>query len=219
MLSGISATVFGLLFGELLGNLGEHWGLHPILMNRAQLLLPLLFIAVGLGFVHIMLGIFLNMIVSIRFGHRRHLLSSLGNMLSLVGLMVIILSKTGRLPGVDLIGASLLILGIPLLTISEGLMGPLEFLKTFGNVLSYARLMAIGVSSVVLAQVANMTGGIIGSLAVGFFVALVFHALNFALGVFTPTIHSLRLHYVEFFSKFFQTGGKPYEPYRRYSVL
>lgn len=219
MLSGFSATVFGLLFGELLGDLGEHWGLHPILMNRAQLFLPLLFIAVGLGFIHVMFGIFLNMIVSIRHGHRRHLLSSLGNMLSLVGLMVVILFATGRLPGGDRIGVPLMFLGISLLVLSEGLMGPLEFLKTFGNVLSYARLMAIGVSSVVLAQVANMIGGIIGPIAVGFFVALVFHTLSFALGVFSPTIHSLRLHYVEFFSKFFQPGGKPYEPFRRYSVL
>jgi V/A-type H+-transporting ATPase subunit I len=79
--------------------------------------------------------------------------------------------------------------------------------------------MAIGVSSVVLAEVANMIGGISGSIAVGIFLATIFHALNFALGVFSPTIHSLRLHYVEFFGKFFKPGGRPYEPFRRHSVL
>jgi V/A-type H+-transporting ATPase subunit I len=98
-------------------------------------------------------------------------------------------------------------------------MGPLEFLKTFGNVLSYARLMAIGISSMVLAQVANMIGQTSESVAVGIMMALIFHTLNFVLGVFSPTIHSLRLHYVEFFSKFFQPGGKPYTPFRRHRTL
>jgi V/A-type H+-transporting ATPase subunit I len=218
MLSGISATVFGLLFGEFLGNLGEHWGLHALLMDRAKLFLPLLFIAVALGFAHIMLGFFLNMIVSIRNGHRKHWIASLASMLSLSGLVLIIVTAAGRMQGGYHIGGSLLLLGIPLLVYSEGFLGPLEFLKSCGNILSYARLMAIGVSSVVLAQVANTIGGIVGSIILGFFVALVFHTLNFGLGVFSPTIHSLRLHYVEFFSKFFQPGGKPYKPFRRFST-
>ena len=79
--------------------------------------------------------------------------------------------------------------------------------------------MAIGISSLVLARVANMIGGTVESLAVGVTLALIFHTLNFALGVFSPTIHSLRLHYVEFFSKFYQPGGKPYKPFRRHRTL
>jgi V/A-type H+-transporting ATPase subunit I len=219
MLSGISAAVFGVLFGEFLGNLGELWGLHPLLMDRAHMTIPLLFIAIGLGFAHIVLGFTLNMIISIRQRQHKRWVAALANIMSLTGLIVIIISASGYLPIGDHIGIFLLVPGIFLLIFSEGLMGPLEFLKTFGNVLSYARLMAIGVASVVLAQVANMIGQTSESIAVGIMVALIFHTLNFVLGVFSPTIHSLRLHYVEFFSKFYQPGGKPYKPFRRHRTL
>ena len=219
MLSGISAIMFGLLFGEFLGNLGEHWGLHPILMNRSRLVIPLLFIAIGLGLTHIMLGFFLNLTISIRQGHRKHWISALANMVCLTGLVTVILSASGYLPKGEHIGAFLLLLGIPILIFNEGLMGALEFLKTLGNLLSYVRLMAIGLASVVLAQVANTIGGTPESIAVGAFLAIIFHTLNFTLGIFSPTIHSLRLHYVEFFSKFYQPGGKPYKPFRRHRLL
>jgi V/A-type H+-transporting ATPase subunit I len=219
MLSGISAAIFGLLYGEFLGNLGEGWGLHPLLMDRAHLIMPLLFISLGLGLGHILLGFLLNMAISIRQRNHRHWVSAMANILSLSGLVLIIISASGYLPTGDHIGILLLVPGILLLFFSEGLMGPLEFLKTFGNVLSYARLMAIGISSVVLAQVANMIGRTSESLAVGIMMALIFHTLNFVLGVFSPTIHSLRLHYVEFFGKFYQPGGKPYTPFRRHRTL
>jgi V/A-type H+-transporting ATPase subunit I len=51
-----------------------------------------------------------------------------------------------------------------------------------------------------------------GSALVGALFALLFHLVNFALGLFSPTIHALRLHYVEFFGTFYSPGGTRYEP-------
>jgi vacuolar-type H+-ATPase subunit I/STV1 len=45
-------------------------------------------------------------------------------------------------------------------------------------------------------------------------VASLFHGLNLVLGVFSPTIQALRLHYVEFFGKFYESGGKGLPSFR-----
>jgi V/A-type H+-transporting ATPase subunit I len=90
---------------------------------------------------------------------------------------------------------------------------PIELLSTVGNIHSYARIMALGVASVMLAVVANRMAGMMGSAVVGVVFALLFHLVNFAIGLFSPTIHALRLHYVEFFGKFYSPGGVRYEPF------
>lgn len=52
-------------------------------------------------------------------------------------------------------------------------------------------------------------GGDAGYIIVGIIVAVLIHALNILPGAFTPTIHSLRLHSVEFFCLFYEGGGRP----------
>jgi V/A-type H+-transporting ATPase subunit I len=47
---------------------------------------------------------------------------------------------------------------------------------------------------------------------VGALFGLLFHLVNFGLGLFSPTIHALRLHYVEFFGTFYSPGGTRYQP-------
>jgi len=41
------------------------------------------------------------------------------------------------------------------------------------------------------------------------------HAMNIVLGIFSPAVHSLRLHYVEFFGKFLEHGGRRFEPMKK----
>ena len=103
----------------------------------------------------------------------------------------------------------------PFLFFTGGMLAPLELLKSIGNIVSYARIMAIGLTSVLLAFVANNLAGMMGDVVIGIIVGGLLHAVNLVLGVFAPAIHSLRLHYVEFFSKFLEQGGRKFEPLRK----
>jgi V/A-type H+-transporting ATPase subunit I len=79
--------------------------------------------------------------------------------------------------------------------------------------------MALGVASVMLAVVANRMVGAIGSVAVGIVFGLLFHLVNFAIALFSPTVHALRLHYVEFFGKFYSPGGVQYQPFAHWTPV
>ncbi|MGB8820752.1 MAG: V-type ATPase 116kDa subunit family protein, partial [Methanoregula sp.] len=70
-------------------------------------------------------------------------------------------------------------------------------------------------ASVILAMVANRLSGAFAFAIIGIIVALLLHALNVALAMFSPSIHAVRLHLVEFFSKFYEGGGMPYKPFKR----
>lgn len=213
MACAVSSMFFGLLFGECFGEEGgQRLGLAPLLFARSGSLVPFLWFALSVGLVHVGLGLILGIFVAARSGHRREAWLRLFNLLILLALVLVGVGWAA--PESGLLAVALWSLGvtIPLLLVSGGLLAPLEMLKTIGNVVSYARLMAIGLTSVLLATVANRLGGLSGSIVAGIFVAGLLHLFNLLLGIFAPTVHALRLHYVEFFSKFFEPGGHDYHP-------
>ena len=208
------SIIAGLLYGELFGDLGTRlFGLHPIAFSREEALIPFLLLAVALGAVHVLLGLGLGVASNLH----RHPRAALGRGVSALMIVLIILALLAAvdvLPKVFFTPAAVaLLVAFPILIVLEGVVAPIELLSTLGNILSYARIMALGVASVMLAVVANRMVGAIGSVTVGVLFALLFHLVNFAIALFSPTIHALRLHYVEFFGKFYSPGGVRYQPF------
>ncbi|MFO0584397.1 MAG: ATPase [Anaeromyxobacter sp.] len=211
-----SALVFGLLFGEALGALGEHVGLRPLLMDRRGRVLELLALALGVGAVHVAVGMALGVAGSIRAGHRREAIARAGRLVLLLAAAVLAAALGGALPRPFATGAAIAAgMGLLAAVLSEGPMAALDVVLGLGNVLSYARLMALGLASVLLAEVANLVAGALRPAAAGLAVAVLLHAVNFTLGLISPTVAALRLHYVEFFEKFYDAGGEPYRPFAR----
>lgn len=212
------SVVWGALYGEALGDLGHRLvGLEPLWFDRAEAIRPLLLFAVAVGVAHVTLGLVLGAWNAWREKARGRLGERVGALVALSGLFLLAGTASGRLPdGLVTPGVAAVAVGVIVLAVPNGglgvLLGPLELLGAIGNVLSYLRLAAIGLASVYLARIANELGAV-APLWLGIVIAALFHALNLALGAFSPAIQALRLHYVEFFTKFVDEGGQRYQPF------
>jgi V/A-type H+/Na+-transporting ATPase subunit I len=222
IISSIPTIIFGYLFGEFFGNFGEHMGwIEPIHLlgiswNRGEAIIPMLILAVSIGVIHVFLGLTIGMRNAYITKSKKHFAERSGMLLAISGIIVLLVTAVGILPAMGTYaGAGLLITGLCLIVYGAGAFGAMEVMGTVGNILSYARLMAIGMASVILAIVANEMAGAFGIAIVGITMAVLLHALNIVLAMFSPSIHSIRLHLVEFFSKFYEGGGIAYKPFAR----
>jgi len=214
LISSSYAILFGILFGEFFGEDGGRLlHLTPLLPERSRAVIPILIFSLALGATHVVLGLLLGMITDIRRHKRGEALVRLVTIALIACLAYLVTAFI--YPSPWLVTRPVLILMgllLPLLILSGGLLAPLEMVKTVGNIISYARIMAIGLSSALLANAANQMAGLSGNLILGTLAAITLHAVAIVLGLFAPAIHALRLHLVEFFSKFIEPGGKRFNP-------
>jgi V/A-type H+-transporting ATPase subunit I len=207
-----AALLFGLLYGEALGDLGHALGLRP-LFDRRNAVLAFLGGALALGAVHVGAGLALGAVSAGRGGHPRAAVARAARLGLLACAAAGAAAAVGLLPPralAPLAAAGVLLLGVALA--AEGPLAALDVVLGAGNVLSYARLMALGLASALLAEVANHLGATLAPRPVGLAAAALLHAVNFTLGLVSPAIAALRLHYVEFFEKFYDEGGRPFRP-------
>ncbi len=87
------------------------------------------------------------------------------------------------------------------------------------DVLSYSRLLALGLATGVIASVINQMGSMIGNNVFGVIVFIVVfcfgHMFNLAINLLGAYVHTCRLQYVEFFGKFYEGGGKAFSPFKQ----
>ncbi|MFH0815508.1 MAG: V-type ATP synthase subunit I [Methanobacteriota archaeon] len=234
---GISSIVFGLVYDEFFGfEPFAHWDIGAQLLGIAlpvhraepEMVGTMLMFCVYVGVVHLLMGYAIG-IYNVRAEHglRTAILEKGGWIFTLVGLvMFAVTALPGLLSGgglpmdnvAFLSGIVLMAVGIVMTAVVEKINGILELPGLASNLLSYTRIFAIGLSSIGIALAFNeemampaIEGGGIG-IILGILILVMGHGLNIALGIIGPLIQSLRLHYVEFFTKFYKGGGVRFNP-------
>ena len=223
-LCGISTFVMGAVTGGFFGDFltqavllttGKHFAL-PSLFTPLDDTLMILVGSMALGLVHIITGMVISFVMKLR---RRQYLDAIFEegtwwvVFAGIALMALGVTNLVLYAGVVLVVAGPLITGKGLGKIT-GIFGSLynHITGYFGDILSYARLMALMLAGSVIAQVFNTLGAIPGNIVIFVVISMAGNALNFALNLLGCYVHDLRLQCLEYFGKFYQDGGKPFRP-------
>ncbi len=213
MASSLVAICFGIIFGEFFGTLGESIGIHPYI-NRSAALIPLLIVSILIGGLHISLGLIIGAVIAMKRGEPKEAAARILKLMFVFSVFAIVavvygLLPEGLLPIMIFSGLGIILM----LFFFEKWIAPFDALKLIVNVLSYARIMGFGAASLFLASIANRLTAMPKSILLGVMLGAFFHLINMLVGVYAPAIQTLRLHYVEFFDKFFYPGGIEYKPF------
>jgi len=237
MLGGISSFLIGMLFG---GYLGVDMQYLPQWAQKIQMFdpianpLPVFYLALTFGVIQIVFGLILKIIRDAKIGMMKDGLLDQGPWIALI--FSLILFGANKI-GFNLISSSLsiwFIYGSLLsLVLTQGrkentvikkfFMGVLSIYNSinfFSDILSYSRLLALGLATSALAFAVNLIAGMasdvpyIGGILV-VIILVVGHLFNLAVNLLGAFIHSARLQFVEFFGKFITDGGRSFNPFKR----
>ncbi|MDZ4858680.1 MAG: V-type ATPase 116kDa subunit family protein [Candidatus Hydrogenedentes bacterium] len=219
---GISGFIFGFLYMEFAGDLPQRlFDLQPIWIHRSHDIPTLMLYAILMGCIHVPLSLIIGFWTHWKHHHIAHALEKLALLIGLlsIGLIALNFLEVGffAAPAFVYLGGAGLVICFVMLLYALGAMGLVMFLEVIslsGNVLSYCRLMALGLAGVIIADLANALGASL-PWYIGIPAAAVIHVFNIGLSIFSPTLHSLRLNYVEFLPKFYQPEGRSYKPFKK----
>jgi len=220
---GISTFFWGGIFGGWLGDLIK---VKPWWFNPLDEPLKMLIFCLILGVIHLYTGYILQAYQNIKAGNFMDAIyDQVLWLMLLTGLMFL------ALPPLAAVGKYMAIVGAAGTVIfsarSEknifkrlisGVLALYNVSGFLGDVLSYSRLFALCLATGVIAQVFNAMGLMMGGSIIGKIIMIAFlafaHVFNTALGVLGAYVHTSRLQYVEFFGKFYEGEGKPFNPLR-----
>ncbi|MBX3143593.1 MAG: hypothetical protein KF813_07555 [Trueperaceae bacterium] len=235
------SIVFGFMFGEFFGNFLEHfppgkpifyttlhhdpgYGFINIPLFRVEVFTPLLLASIGFGVLQVIGGWVIRTIYGFKHHDMKHVYEGIG---MVGGLSAVVLFAASYLNGnltpvimtIVVIGMVIFLAGAVLAKMPLMLV---EIISNSGNILSYLRLFAVGLSAALVANLATDLGFSIAHMLpvlgpiLGIVVGLAVHLVAMALTIIGHTLQPLRLQYVEFFTKFgfYDESGRPYQPFK-----
>ncbi|MDD9953473.1 MAG: V-type ATP synthase subunit I [Candidatus Woesearchaeota archaeon] len=219
---GFFSMIFGVLTGSYLGDAPKYFmGLETsqIAIWKDPLADPLYFLIISLivGIVHLNIGLILGLTEDIRKKAWKTMMSDR------VVWWVLQLAVLAFVLKLSLLGKILLGLTVLMVIVLQGPLGLLGMTGFMGDVISYSRLFALALSTAGIAMTVNLLADMMTGIPyVGFVLAAIIfisgHLFSFAMNALGSFVHSIRLQFVEFFSKFYEGGGDKFEPFKEERV-
>ena len=230
MYLSIPTTLCGWAYGSFFGGMIPIKGIIDINQDFMQLLV----FALCFGIVHLFFGLGIKAYMYFRIGKPLYALFDVGFWyMTLIGAIVLVSQMfTDLLAPYTEPGQILMIVGmIGIITTNgreaktivgksaSGFYSLYGLSNYIGDVLSYSRLMALGLAGASIGVAFNMIGQMLGGLGIfgaiaGAVVFAIGHTFNMAISGLSAYVHSARLTYVEFFGKFYTGGGRKFQAFR-----
>ncbi|NLB44466.1 MAG: V-type ATP synthase subunit I [Clostridiaceae bacterium] len=228
-LCGISSVIWGFLFGSFFGDMVS-------VLSQGRLVIPALWFnpmddatklmiwSMIFGVIHLFAGMGAKAYLLFVTGRGKDAVLDIFPWYLIIAGLGILLGGIGGQTGLylALTGASVLVLfggrgtRNPVMRLLKGLLSLYDITSYISDILSYTRILALVLATSVIAMVVNLLGFLGGPSITGFFfyvlVAILGHGLNLALSALSAYVHTSRLHYVEFFGKFYDGGGRLWRP-------
>ena len=221
-------AIYGAFFGDLIPSL-------PRLIDTNKDITTILILSIVLGAIQIFCGLGIKAYMLIKAGKPLDAFYDVGSwVITLISLAVVLVGAfVGGVPSiVKNIAIVAMIFGMVVIVLTNGrgagskaaelgqgayaLYGITSYV---GDLVSYTRLMALGLAGGSLAGAFNMIIGLFSSniVALILFGPLLFvfgHIFNLALSLLGAYVHTCRLQYVEYFGKFYEGGGRAFSPFK-----
>lgn len=229
---GGSMIVMGILFGGYFGDLpdaiakyflGKPEGCDLALwFNPLSEPMMFLFVSIGIGALHLFAGLCVKFYVLWKSGHPFAAIFDAGSwMLVFIGAVGAFLSMH---VGIAVVCTGLVMLVLtqgraeknPIMKVLKGLLSLYDIVGYVSDILSYSRILSLGLASAVIASVFNTIGTLFGPTVAGVIMLIIVgtigHVMNLGINLLGSFVHTSRLQYIEFFGKFYEDGGRPFTP-------
>ncbi len=226
--SGLWAVILGLITNGFLGDFPERivgFRLPTVISSVEAFVHPdtILIIAIAVGLVYTNIGFIIGAINNLRYGNKKDAIGSqicwfvfeAGIILLALGVIMPAIGMIGMV-----LGGILIIATIGMLVWANGAYGVMDIFGYMGDVLSYARLLALCLATGGIAMTVNILAQMIDQMVpfvgivLAIFIFIFGHIANFLFQVLGAFINALRLNYVEFFSQFFMEGKGKFEAFK-----